>query len=446
MIGAMLRLVLGLVIVGLVGLGAAWLADRPGLVRMDWGDLRVETSVGVLVFGILIVLAVILLLYRLWLALRLSPRLFGRWRNRSRLRRGERALVRGLVAVAAGDSRDAARRAAEASKLLGEAPLARLLAAQAAQLAGDEAEAERQFEAMLDDEETAFLGLKGLIAQARRRGDNAAALALVERARALRPGTPWVAAELVQLQVAGRNWAGAETALAQAVKRKLVDPDEARRRRAVLLTARARALADEGQKKDALKHAREAHELDAGLVPAALLAARLLGDEGKTRHADRIVDDSWAASPHPELADLALSLHAGDDAARRAERMERLASRNPEHPESRLLRAGLAERAGRWAEARALLEPLAASHPSARVLELLARVERGERGDERAATRWLEQAAEAPPAPQWVCGRCGHAAPAWAPDCPACHGFDSLAWRPPGAVPDILPPLSAPGI
>ena len=437
----MIRLVIGLVAITLAGLGAAWMADRPGLVRLDWGGWRLETSVGILLVGLAALLALAIILYRLWRIVRRSPSLLGRWRAESRSRRGERAVVRGLVAIAAGDARDAQKQAREAESLIGAAPLTRLLAAQAAQLSGDPAEAEKQFEALLDDDETAFLGLKGLFAQAQRRGDSAAALVLVERARTLRPDTPWVAGELFQLQVADRKWADAEATLAQAVKRKLVEAADARRRRAVLLLARALELEADGLREEALKRARDAHELAPELAPAAVLTARLLWATDKVRQADGVIEAAWAAAPHPDLASLHAQIHDADGPARKAERLDSLINTNPGHGESRLLLAERALVAGNHAEARAILEPLAAQQPTARALDLLARLERAERGDERAATRWLAQIAEAPPPAQWTCGRCGHVAARWSPDCPACHGFDALGWRVPGAVPEFLPPL-----
>ena len=66
-------------------------------------------------------------------------------------------------AVAAGDAKEAQKQAKKAEKLLGEPPLTLLLSAQAAQLAGDRDGAKRAFNTMLEDEQTAFLGLRGLI-------------------------------------------------------------------------------------------------------------------------------------------------------------------------------------------------------------------------------------------------------------------------------------------
>ena len=65
------------------------------------------------------------------------------------------------------------------------------LAAQTAQLGGDEDAARRYFTAMLEKPETAFLGLRGLLMQAMKAGDRAEALSLARRAYEERPNTPW---------------------------------------------------------------------------------------------------------------------------------------------------------------------------------------------------------------------------------------------------------------
>jgi len=44
----MIRVVLYLILIGLVAIGAAWLADRPGEVTILWLGQRIETQVSVL--------------------------------------------------------------------------------------------------------------------------------------------------------------------------------------------------------------------------------------------------------------------------------------------------------------------------------------------------------------------------------------------------------------
>ena len=48
----MIRVVIYLVIVGLLALGAVWLADRPGDVVITWQNQRIETSVMVLIIAV----------------------------------------------------------------------------------------------------------------------------------------------------------------------------------------------------------------------------------------------------------------------------------------------------------------------------------------------------------------------------------------------------------
>ncbi len=152
-----------------------------------------------------------------------------------------------MVAVAAGDAAEAKRYAAQAHKLLDAPPLTLLLAAQAAQLEGDEKSASGYFERMLDAPETAFLGLRGLFIQARRAGDREQALAHARRAFELRPQTPWAAQAVFEIEAAEEDWDGALKTLDREVSAKVISRDKARRRRAVLLTAKAMTAAEAAQ-------------------------------------------------------------------------------------------------------------------------------------------------------------------------------------------------------
>src|SRR3954462_11437191 len=172
-------------------LPAVWRAERPGNVTVEWRGWRLDTSAGVLLPGVvvLILLGVALwLLYR-WIIGAPGALLEG-WGD-SRRRRGYRELTQGLAAVAAGDGGEAQRHARKAEQLLDEPPLTLLLSAQAAQLNGDREAANRAFKAMLEDEQMAFLGLRGLIAQSLRDGNQAQALDYAERALRLKRRPRW---------------------------------------------------------------------------------------------------------------------------------------------------------------------------------------------------------------------------------------------------------------
>ena len=78
----MIRVVIFLILVGLLALGAAWLADRPGDVVVTWQGMHIETSVMVLAAGSLVAVAALMLLWTLLSALLRSPFILRRARVR----------------------------------------------------------------------------------------------------------------------------------------------------------------------------------------------------------------------------------------------------------------------------------------------------------------------------------------------------------------------------
>ena len=411
-----------------------WLADRPGTVNVDFLNYRIESSAAMLIVAAVALAVLSALIYRFWRAIRGAPGNFAIWRAERKRRKGYRALTQGMVAVAAGDASEARRQAVKADVLLGDPPLTMLLSAQAAQLEGDDAAATRYFTAMLDNPETAFLGVRGLLNQANKAGDRAQALAYAQRAHALRPDTPWVLAALFELQTWAGQWTDALATLKRMTRQSQVDDSLARRQRAAILLAQAQAAEVEGAGDRALDLAKDALDLVPDLVPAAALAARCYVKRGKTRRATRTIERIWPLAPHPELAAAYGAIWADEPALDRFKAFQRLAQLKPDHGESHIALAEAALEAQLWGAARNHLDQARAAVPSVRVLRLLARLEEAEHGDVAASPRWLEEAASAPPAPGWVCGACGAAATAWTALCGHCGAFDRLAWQAPVRV------------
>ncbi len=428
----------------LVGL-AFWLVLRPGEVSIEWFGYRLDTSVGILILAVAVLAAVAALMYRFWRFLLHAPRDVAQRVRAGKRQRGYQALTQGMVAVAAGEREEAARWARKADTLLDEPPLTMLLSAQAAQLSGDEAAARRYFTAMLDNEETRFLGLRGLLTQALREGDETRALDLARQAHALRPRTPWVLHSLFDLSQRCGDLETAERALKESVRAKALPRPEAERKHAVLLLERALAARHEGAAGAALDLAREAHKLAPELIAASALFAELLIEADDKRKAARVIEAAWAVAPHPELARLYLLARPNQDSIERLKTLGKLAERNRSHPETHLARARAALEARLWGEARRHLEAAAGpggleGDPRESVCRLMAELEEEERADAEAARAWLSRAAGAARDPGWVCASCGALAEAWSARCGKCRAFDALAWTaPPHVAPTAAP-------
>ncbi len=431
----MLRLIFYLVEVALIGAAAIWLVEHPGHVRFDWQDWRIDTSVGVVVAVVVLIALGLAFLLGSWHWLRRVP---GEWRQRREQRRrarGYEALSRGMVAVAAGDPGEARRYARRADVLLHDPPLTLLLSAQAAQLEGDDAAAERYFNAMRERPETEFLGIRGLLTQALRSGNSAKARELAERAYALRPASPWLVEALFELRARAGDWPAAETLIADASRRHALADADAKRRRAVTLTERARQAADAGDHERARRLAKEAVALEPGLVPAAVILARALNTLGKRRRAARAIEAAWAALPHPDLAAAYLELVQDSAPLAGLRALERLAQVKPDHPEGHFALAEAALAAELWGEARRHLKAAGdAAGLSPRLCRLMAGLETEEHANMADARLWLERAASAAPDPAWVCLSCGAAAPGWSAVCGNCGSVGRFAWKQPPRV------------
>lgn len=421
---------------------SVWLADHPGQVTFVWQGYEVTTSMAMLILCAIIFVILLLTVHTLWLTLVSVPRALSLAHLSRRQRKGYLALTQGLVAVAAGDAPGARRFADRAEKFLQEPALTLLLQAQAAQLSGDEDAAERYFNSMLDKPGSSFLGLRGLLTQAMKKGDKTQALQLARRAQMLQPKAGWVLTAVVELEARNGNWEQALTALSTAIRRGAVTPERGRRLRASLMIGQSKLAFSNGVKDNALRLARRAHEVSPQLASAAIYYASLLVGEQQYRLAQKIIERCWKGQPHPELARLYSEAGGNISATQQVKRFERLKSFNPDAPESRLALAEKALHAQLWGIARAELTPLLSATPSAAACRLMAELEEHELANARTARDWLAKAATAPADPVWSCNSCQAVSAVWSPICKSCNGLATIEWgRVAEPLAQLLPPV-----
>lgn len=425
----MIRVAIFLVVLGLIALGVTWIADRPGEVAITWLGWRTETSLMVVLAVLLLVIAASIFIWSVLRGLWRSPGRIAAAMRSKREERGRRAIMRGLIAVGAGDARTAQRHADDVRKLAPNEPLALLLSAQSAQLAGDRAEAEQTFRAMTQHEPTRLLGLRGLFIEAQRRDDIANARLYAEEAAKIAPSLPWAGQAALQIRCASGDFAGALDMLERNRASGALDRNTFKRQRAVLLTAQALSL--EGSDREAAKASVfEAVKLAPDLVPAAALAARFLAENGEVRKATRMIERAWQTSPHPDLAETYVYLRFGDSALDRLNRARKLASLAPNNIESALALTRAAISAREFPEARRAIAPYLAQ-PSQRVALLMADLEQAESANEGRAREWTARAVHALRDPAWTAD--GFVSDRWLPISPVSGRIDAFEWKAPVA-------------
>jgi len=426
----MVRVVLFLLLLAALAFGAAWLADQPGTVSVMWLGRQIEFEVVTGVIGLLVAAALAMALIGIVKWLITGPAMAARAMRRRRERKGRDAVSRGIVAIGAGDRRAAEHLAAEAEKFAPGQPLTLLLRAQTAQLAGDRGAAEQAFRTMLAQPETKLLGLRGLYVEAQRRADPAAARAIAEEAVKESPSAGWAGQAVLESQTLGGDWDGALASIERQYAARVIDKAQAKRRRAVLLTAKAIALEDHDPAA-AKALATEAHGLAPDLVPAAAVAGRLMAADGDTRKASRVIESAWKATPHPDLAEAYAHARRGDSRLDALKRVEYLARLTPSHPEGLMAVARAAIDAGEFDTARRTLQELADGRPTQRACLLMAELAAKEHGDHGRAREWMARALRAARDPVWTAD--GQASDVWLPASLVTGRLDAFEWKVPVA-------------
>lgn len=394
----MIRLIVFLSILFAIAFGLSVLVDWPGQVVIATGGAEYSLELGTAALAVLVLCALLVVLWRLVLSVLRLPSFLSLSHRIRRQNKGRHALANGLIALAAGDLRQAQHAAREAGKLLPKDPLTALLAAQTAQLAGDDRGAQTAFSAMIERPETASIGYRGLYIEAQRRGDKPKADAVAEAALQRDPATPWALEAMMQAAARRSEWRKALGLLDQLVSRRLLRREDAQTLRVVLLTAAAQQA---GEGPQSLGLALEAVRLKPDFVPAAELAATRLATQGEAKRASRVIETAWKASPHPDLARAFVHIRHGDSALDRLKRAQYLAKTTPDARESRFMLAQAALEAREFEQARRELDALALQTPSIRVCLLMTKLEDAENNPAQSRL-WLARAARAPRDPAWV--------------------------------------------
>jgi HemY protein len=400
----MIRAALLLVFVAALAVAMSAVIGQPGHASLEWLGWRLDMTAAAAVMLVAIGALIATAFWRTVLWVAQAPARTARARARERRRQGQEALTRGFLAVAAGDGAEARRWAQRSADLVEETPaLVRILAARAAEAAGDVQAAQAAYTAMLGVSDMKLAGHRGLMQLALAQNDKAGALANAEAAYALGRTARWAWTALLEARLEAADWTGALELVKSASDRKIIPPVAAERARAALLSALAAGLegaGDPGSRAEAIDHACEAAKLKPEFAPGVVMAARLLAADGKLSRAEAAIEAAWKSRPHPALWLAYRDLYTDETPPRRAERLRALAGLNPAHRESRLLMVEQALIAGDVEAARRAAAPLLLEAPSARVCALMARLAYAS-GDQDAARAWIVRADAAPQEPDW---------------------------------------------
>jgi len=385
-----------------------WLAEQTGQVEITWMGYDIHVHIGVFLVGLVALILVGIFVYNLIDTFVGFPASWRRYREVCALENGYRAVSLGLTSVAAGDMKAAGRHAKRARKLMpDDTGLPLLLEAQAARLEGREEDALASFTAMLENKETAFLGVRGLLQAAMDQEDYVGGLEIARKALAVHPKQPWILKMVYDLEIQNSHWDAALTVLKTLGKTDSIEAAQVRVDQAVL-------------------HLVLGIEAEGSGLDAEALAFWL-------------IEKGWKHTPHPDLARLwmeAIAANKREDKSARMRAAERLVKMRGDHVEGYLAVAREAIAQGLWGQAREVLAQALAieSEHDVRVYEMRGRLETQAGDFEAAAAVRAAMPADTLPAPCWVCGETGRIYADW-------HWFatprlfGTMAWARPEVTP-----------
>ncbi len=421
MIKALITLIKIAIVVGVV----VWVAENPGTISIDWLSYTFTFHIGFFLFAQLVLLAVGIALFSFIKGLFDLPKNLKRYRDMTHKDKGIKALTLGMTAVAAGDAKSAKYQAHRARKFMdGDNALSKLLDAQSARLNGDEIDAARAFTALMDQRDSAFLGVRGLLQSALDHGDYNGALELGHRALEDYPKQGWILRIVYDLEIRARNWDGARKLIYRLEKAKEITSAQATRDRVAMLIAEAEMAKQNGEEELYFKCLTKAYKTDPTFVPAILRLADLYIERNKKKAAISLVKKAWIANPHPGLTSIwerarivpkPVSEDGKPDPMDRVRWFEKLLAFKPDSVEGLLALAQVQIEEGLWGEARKNLNTAEDIRPNKNLYKLWARLEGRATHNDDAVRVLLEKAADAPRERVWICNETGRTYKEWSP-------------------------------
>ena len=392
-----------------------WLAafDEPAV--LTFGPYTITTHIGILLILAVITLYLSLLFIRWVRAILSVPKAIAVRQEKMQIQQSFQSLSYGLSAIAAGDTETADDHVRKLRKYLkDDFGLSSLIAALSARLKGDEAGAEKQFKAMLNHNETAFLGLKGLLQTALTKKDYRYARVLARQVYDRFGAQSWILNTLYTLELHHKDLAAAQKILKQQYKKNFINKQNYNHARAVM----ALYIGD----------AKTAYKLDKNPLPIALAWARMLQDRGKRRACLKVIKDIWVDTPHPEALAIWMTLapkKAQNDATLLLAWAEDLYRLNPNHPDSGLYVGEWTVRHSLTDRAKQFLQYPIEANPTIRAYQLMNICE--------PLSGWLDLLPSAKADKAWISGQTGKIFESWQGYDDA-NAFDQIIWASPDDV------------
>ena len=420
-----LRFFIALSVVCIIGI---LITSYPGEVKFEWFGYFISVPIGLFFACLVVIFAFITFVHNLWRWLWNLPQNYLSHLQKKRIQKGNNLLIDGLSAIAAGQNQEAKEVISVACELLPDNPLTQFIAAQASYMTGDEEAATRQYLAMQKDKRTSFLGLRGLILQAKDREDHKLTQEYITKALTVRPDSPWLQDEYL-LNTVHLAQKGIFPKTEKNKITKYVSKSQWSRHLAMLNWLKLQnthSLTISEKEKLHLKIFDLAPDWTANVQQ---LVEYYISHQLFSK-AQKILMDSFKHHPHRVLGLLWDTVFHEMEVVDRYRTMEKLVADQEGHPESQYCLASSAMKAQLWGQAKEHLDHLLSHGYTRTGCNLMAELmELQYPAQFDLAREWWQRASQTSSDYEWQCNACHNHFDNWQLVCSHCQSIDHIYWQ-----------------
>lgn len=378
--------------IGLLTALAIWLVNNTGRVEITLSDYSIETSLSVVVLGLLI-LATLIYFIRNFIKkiFNTKERVSDFFYNRKQ-RVAYKALLSSLSFIETGDTDNKIINIEKVKDFYNGKELFDYFKAKLCLLLGDNSGAEYYYKKLLEVSEAKFLALYGLIRINQRKEDYKSALLLADDAYKIQPSSFWLLETLFNLLVKNECFQRAQIILSKMHNLNYLTKDQLNTKSALLWVDYTKKIKEYTLQE---KYLKKAYGIAPKLYEVVIPYVNCLNNLGKKKYADKILKKIWIISPNYKVVDTFVNINKSIDSVQLAKKVADFCKLVPENKDIHLILARVYLDAKLWGKTRVQLKKFKPEELTIKICRMFAELEISENKNYSAANKWLERAVNA---------------------------------------------------
>lgn len=402
--------------------------DNPGTVKFEWLGYNMKLPIGMFIAVFLLSFIALNFFVNIMKFIWSLPQIYFAKIGKKKLQKGRGLLLDGLSAIAAGQNEEAKEIISVASEMIADDDLTEFIAAQASYMINDEENTTRRYLSLIKNKRTSFLGLRGLLMQAKDRGDYHLAQEYINKSIAIRPDSPWLQSEYlnnsVKLAQKGVFTENDKNRLIKYIPKNLWQ-----RHKAMISWLKLQSNLPINyfeQEKLHLKIFDLAPDWTYNVKKLVDLYIKI----GSLSKAQKIIMESFKKQPHRILSELWDTVFCELQPIDRYKTLEKLVNGQESHPESQFSLAQSAIKAQLWGQAEKHLDQFLSNGMTKKGCILMADlVEKKHPANFDLIKEWWMRAAQINVDYSWQCNCCQSSYDKWKLICDNCQEIDKVFWQ-----------------